>query len=872
MAATEGQSSAPKPGLGDLEKELVCSVRQIFLESRCFQPMDIFVLEMAGKSGAIISTSDFTRLSTYILRVMFERMVLMASRTAAHFELSAPIHLSVLSSRYMVLQANPEHARSEQDKQEIAKKYKPGDSVLVSPEGSDADDEDRQLIDNVRQQSLAEVSRAHRRRASSGQAGETFSRRQTRSADNRERSDDERRSRHNNERITRRRAQQNVAMNAARAGITVGPDNDPARRIEHQSSLRSLLSASDVADTTQDEIVRLIMEEGMLDGIDLNGLDQAQEEELSDRLVQIFLSRHPERSRRGSEHTERPSAPSQQHRRSRSHTAQSRSPGSSTADAGRHPPVSRPHLLEANPTPLRHQRRASDETRRRRTSPTPVGPASTSETALRPAVRSSSDMTNNRPSVSLSQSRNRESSAASISRRSTEPESRPSDTWLSGTRDGSQQPQTARQALASLETSSPSAMAPTPRARSSSNGGLPGVPAIDTPGPSSSAPNLPLSTRRTAASRPTARQHPVRVPSTHYSEPSISYQGCPHYYGVGSIGEAIFNKRHHPATRSVAEQPHVLTSQRYKKPKEASLRGISDGKRMTNEDPAIRLEDGMFCDVCHSAASNCFWQCVTSPTEATSTGLATVPASLTSPGSTAYQVLAFSTECDICKYPIAPSSTRFHCLRCNEGNYDVCTNCYLKLVATGKISKENGHSGWRRCLNGHRMIVVGYEDHERGQRRAIVRDLVGGYTLKEESPQPSSRSDSQASVASPDLGVGDWSWKEGNTKRKKASRIRTSHTDTSSPAPDSSSPNTSQSPSSRRAPGPAFPPDGGLGLVLCASWSYFADENCTDELSFPRGAQITEAENINDEWYWGYYAGHTGLFPSNHCVLVREVT
>lgn len=849
----------------------------------------------------------------------------------------------------MVLQASPEHARSERDKQEIAKKYKPGDSVLVSPEGSDADEEDRQLIDNVRQQSLAEVSRGHRRRASSGQAGETFSRRQTRSADNRERSDDERRSRHNNERIARRRAQQNVAMNAARAGVTVGPDSDPARRIEHQSSLRSLLSASDVADTTQDEIVRLIMEEGMLDGIDLSGLDQAQEEELSDRLVQIFLSRHPERSRRNSEQTERPSTSSQQHRRSRSHTTQSRSPGSSTTEAGRHPPVSRPHLLEATPTPLRHQRRASDETRRRRTSPTPVAPASTSETALRPAVRSASDMTNNRPSGSPSQPRTRESSAASISRRSTEPEGRTSDMWLAGSRDS---PQTGRQVLASMETSSPSVMTPTERTRSSSNSGLPGVPAVDTPSPSSSAPNLPISTRRTAASRPTARQHPVRVPSTHYSEPSISCercgksdiqyslhkrcpkckdgdyhvcfhcyrmgQACPHYYGVGSIGEAVFKKQHHPAIRSVIEQPHALTSQRYRRPKESSLRGMSDGKQMTNKDPAIRLEDGMFCDVCQSAASNCFWQCgecndgewgycrrcvnqgrccnhsllpirrvlptetATSPTEATPTGHATLPASLASPGSTSYQVLSFSTECDICKYPIAPSSTRFHCLRCNEGNYDVCTNCYLKLVASSKISKENGHSGWRRCLNGHRMIVVGYEDHEKGQRRAIVRDLVGGYTLKEEIPQPSSRTDSQASIASPELGTGDWSWKEGNTKRKKASRVRSTHADTATttsssslPAPDSSSsPNVSQSPSSsgRRAAGPVFPPDGGLGLVLNASWSYFADDNCTDELSFPRGAEITEAENINDEWYWGYYAGHTGLFPGNHCVVVREVT
>lgn len=816
----------------------------------------------------------------------------------------------------MVLVANPERDRTAEEKEEIAKKYRPGDKVLVSPGGSDTEsDGDGRL--------LADGAYYHRRRASASHSGDG---RRQRSADHHHHS---------------------TARNAARAGATVGNNNESTRRIEHQSSLRSLLSASDVEDNTQEEIVRLIMEEGLLDGIDLSGLDQSQEEELSDRLVQIFLSRHPDRSRqprRTSDHAERTRTP--EHRRSRSQTLQSQPQNLVSAEStSRRPPVSRPHLLGVSSDPHNHRRRASDETRRRRTSPTPVAPASTSETALRPALRSSSDISNQRPRASPSRPRTRESSVASVTRRSTEPEVRASDVWAGIT--GSQQNVASRQVVASPLTNSPSTTTPTERPFSASATSLPGVSTSETQSPVS---NVQSSSRRNTATRSgPARQIVSRVPSAHYAEPVISCErcgktgiqyelhkrcpkckdgnyhvclhcyrvgrGCPHYYGVGSIGEINFNKVHHPALRSNVEMPHVMKSQRYRRPKEGSSRGTSDGKEMTSDNPSSRLQEGMFCDVCHSTANGCFWQCeecnesewgycrrcvnqgrccnhpllpirripsespTPSPTDVTPLGPITppVPAQKSLPGAATYQVLSFSTECDICKYPIAPSSTRFHCLQCNEGDYDVCTNCYLKLVVSGKISKENGHSGWRRCLKGHRMIVIGYEDHEKGQRRVIVRDIVGGYTLKDEQvthqPQPSSG----LSVASPELGTGDWSWKEGNTKRKKAGRARISHVNAldssaaSTPSSQTANPTSTASPADRRTATSAIPPDGGYGLVLCANWSYFAEESCTDELSFPRGAEITEAENINDEWYWGYYAGKTGLFPGAYCVLVREV-
>ncbi|KAA6412685.1 MAG: RING finger domain-containing [Lasallia pustulata] len=55
-----------------------------------------------------------------------------------------------------------------------------------------------------------------------------------------------------------------------------------ARQIEHQSSLRSLLSGSEGSSAEMQEgILRQITDEGLLDGIDLNNMNIAQVDELS---------------------------------------------------------------------------------------------------------------------------------------------------------------------------------------------------------------------------------------------------------------------------------------------------------------------------------------------------------------------------------------------------------------------------------------------------------------------------------------------------------------------------------------------------------------------------------------------------------------
>jgi hypothetical protein len=93
------------------------------------------------------------------------------------------------------------------------------------------------------------------------------------------------------------------------------------------------------------------------------------------------------------------------------------------------------------------------------------------------------------------------------------------------------------------------------------------------------------------------------------------------------------------------------------------------------------------------------------------------------------------------------------------------------------------------------MAVVGFQD---AQQRVVVREIVGGWALKDEEVG--------------NVGV--------------------------------------------------LPPDGGVGLRCLTLWSRFVPEE--DELGFPRGAEIREAERVNEDWFWGVYEGRKGLFPGNH--------
>lgn len=39
------------------------------------------------------------------------------------------------------------------------------------------------------------------------------------------------------------------------------------------------------------------------------------------------------------------------------------------------------------------------------------------------------------------------------------------------------------------------------------------------------------------------------------------------------------------------------------------------------------------------------------------------------------------------------------------------------------------------------------------------------------------------------------------------------------------------------------------------------------ELSFPEDATITNLEFPDEDWWFGHYGGHSGLFPANYVKL-----
>lgn len=824
----------------------------------------------------------------------------------------------------MFLAANPDRGKAAAEKEEIARKYKPGDSVFpkIVSGRREPDENGGRLLEEVRGLTVREQPRRSESPSRSRHTDRVGSGGRREDGRSRPREED---------RTTRRQALQDAAQSA-------GDPQDPAgrtRRVEHQSSLRSLLSLSD-AEVLEEEIIRQIMEEGLLDGIDLNNLGPTQEEELSERIADAYRRRHRLRSR--SQQRREMRERGQQEPRSRPRAQSAQRPTAHSPQTSENQSSSRPQFLDpfaSSSERSNHRRRSSDQGgRRRRPSPVRTNQASSSDDMLRPAARPG-DMASQRSRTSAAGRRRPDELNTSMTRRATE--SGREISRISGEQ-GSAHNNGMPSTDSPTSTTSPHITAhhqSLPRSEQNPRG-------LGSPSDSTLVP-APLNP--SSRSRPSSSRSNVAQPySAFYVEPSVTCdrcgrpgiqydlhkncsscnsgeynlcmrcyrlgRGCLRWPGFGPSARAYFERvldTSHSRPVSTSEEPHILRSVKYRRLTESAHRTMDDDKLMTNDDPALRRQTGFFCDICRSPANDCFWKCdqcnegdwgfcnrcVNQGRCCTHTLLPICRVSRTegsdepTPRTTSapsledesFKILSISTNCDICTYPIPASTTRFHCLECNHGDYDMCTNCYLKLVATGKISKENGNNGWRRCPRGHRMVVVGFEDHNEGQRRVIVRDLVGGRAVKDEHLQQQQQQRSTSAVPSPDVGSGDWSWKEGSERRKKASRVRIASSHgagaTSSPAnnspPESSPTSPHNNPSGGSSLFPRFPPDGGVGLVVHALWSWYPDDDVQDELTFPRGADITEAENINDDWFWGCYAGRTGLLPGAHVAVVGEV-
>lgn len=791
-------------------------------------------------------------------------------------------------------------------------KYKPGDIVIPKVhrrEETADDDADRRMVEEIREMSLREVG---------GERGlrsyERGIRHRNRSREPRDEEGRQRRSERNGGRLT----------TSSRGMDSAGSmdSRSQARRIEHQSSLRSLLSTSDVdSSEMEEEILRQIVDEGLLEGIDLNNIDVSQEDALSERIADAYRRRHRQRSRSQdtrNEDSRGPRAsvtPPAEERSTRRHHTRSSS-GTDRITQSSHPPVSRPHLLEAYPISLGHRHRTSSESRRQ------TSPISTSLQVQQQATRSATDISE-RPRSSHHRSR-RPSDQSSHARRVTGPQPR----RLS---DGGRRSEESHARVIPRRHVPPPMVLQnmTPHQNS-----IPPTEAIDNEPMNArqrhtNPPEIPV-TETIRSSPPSSIVTPPQPQPELFPEPSITCErcgkgnleyelhencsacldgnynlchpcylkglGCLHWFGFGHTAWQRFQRE----GSASQELPHSLVGRLYIRPKPESISiSISeDKKRLTTENPATRLQSGAFCSLCFAFANDCFWKCdycnegewgycnrcvnagkcCTHPllpvahtfslqksngdararnkqhAEASIFAPITSPRLLqafhqstdllTASTQNQYRPLTFSTNCDICKYPVQPSQTRFHCYECNAGDFDICTTCYSKVIATGMISRENGDKGWRRCLQGHRMVLVGFEDSAAGQRRVIVKDLVGGHALKDEIGEAASANS------------GMWSWPDGSSRQ---TRLVSKRVSSSGAGSHEASIIPSAIPLLQR-----FPPDGGVGMRVVAIFSYWPQEGVADELAFPKGAEIREVEDINGDWFWGCYAGAVKLFPGSY--------
>lgn len=758
----------------------------------------------------------------------------------------------------------------------------------------------------------------------------------------------QRRRDHDRRRRDERQGASSGGINESSASAT---SRSQARQIEHQASLRSLLSSSNVdSSEMEEEILRQIMEEGLLDGIDLDSLDLTQQDELSERIANAYRRRHGRQSRSQHTQNEDSSGSARDHRTNveqpprRQH---GRSP--STADQSTnssHPPVSRPHLLEPYP-PNHERRRRTSSDHRRQTSPVPSSASpGDSSNVRREAARSATDLSE-RPRTSTT-GRTRQTALPSQERRTTDPEMQRSRDHSRGSLPQSPRTQERMTTTVSVD---PTRTTSTPQAPIH----------IESPiRPPNSEPDRvaragvartqrnPLALEAPDSSRPSSSSSNVAVvQSVLYPEPSIKChrcdkphleyelhqncsnclegnynlclrcfrrgEGCLHWYGFGNAAMQRYERQAppggYPANHAL---PHVLVGHRYARPVSGRQTAV-DNQQMTSDNPTKRLQSGVFCSNCSAFANDCFWKCnvcnegewgfcnicvnqgnccthpllplahsLTKPEAHSSSthteiSFATTPrlgsgplSSITSFPNGPYTPLSISTKCQICTYPIPPSSTRFHCLQCNTGDYDICTTCYMRLVSNGRITSENGHKGWRRCLKGHRMIISGFQDSPIGQRRIVVNELVGGHALKDDFAGPDSSEAQQVPAEE------NWSWREGQQVQVRP--ITKRHVSTSTGAVSSAPSTAPSTSSSSTAPLPQpqphtqnFPPDGGVGIKVLARWSYWPEEGAQNELAFPKGAVVVEAEDINGDWFWGVYAGAKGVFPGNYGRVLEVV-
>jgi len=137
------------------------------------------------------------------------------------------------------------------------------------------------------------------------------------------------------------------------------------------------------------------------------------------------------------------------------------------------------------------------------------------------------------------------------------------------------------------------------------------------------------------------------------------------------------------------------------------------------------------------------------------------------------------------------------------------------------------------------MTITGFDDSRGSQRRVIVNDLVGGRGLHEEPTKTPEYAGQRLQI---------WSWADGVHMKLVTTEVA------ASPPASSTSLKLSST----------FPPDGGVGMKAIARWAWYPKEGeGSNELLFPRGAEVRECMDVNGDWFVGVYMGIRAIFPAN---------
>ncbi|KAL8847757.1 MAG: hypothetical protein Q9221_007205 [Calogaya cf. arnoldii] len=158
----------------------------------------------------------------------------------------------------MYVQANPGRGRSQEEENELRAKYKPGEQVLPRVRVEKVDAADERMLAEVREMSLRDAGVRSSGAYERGTRHRTAERRRNPSSDGRHGTRDQ---------------QPDTGHEP--------PEPSSRRQIGHQSSLRSLMSGSDIDSSEMEEEILRLVDEGWLDGIDLNNLDTSQVDELT---------------------------------------------------------------------------------------------------------------------------------------------------------------------------------------------------------------------------------------------------------------------------------------------------------------------------------------------------------------------------------------------------------------------------------------------------------------------------------------------------------------------------------------------------------------------------------------------------------------